>query len=297
MGTLCRARAAGHPGLPPPPDPRLALAAPAFHAGVVNPRAPSDDVFLRELVARDEPDRAWRPQFGSLAGARQYVRLYRLVRRHVPAGAQVLDWGTASGHFSYFLTRSGYHATGFDLEGASQAGWLGEPYERYVPGSPGDPVRLPFPDASFDAVTSVGVLEHVRETGGSEPESLAEIRRVLRPGGVFLCYHLPNRYSWIEFLSSRVPGKHHHPHRYVRADVARLTREAGLELREVGRYGILPRNALARLPRALRRATWVANVWDAADALLGALLSPLCQNYAFVARRPRDPRPAVIASA
>ncbi len=253
----------------------------------VSPAPPSDEVICRELVARAEGNVSCGPQFGSLAGVRQYRRLYRMVRRHLAPGAQVLDWGTASGHFSYFLTRAGFRATGFDFDGVSQAGWLDGPYERYVGGSPAEPVHLPFADAEFDAVASIGVLEHVRETGGTEAASLSEIRRVLRPGGVFLCYHFPNRTSWIDLVSNLVPGKHHHEYRYVRADIERLTRQAGLELLEVERYGILPRNILRRLPGPLRHARRVADLWDTADAVAGAALSPLCQNYAFVALRPR----------
>jgi len=245
-----------------------------------------DERILLELMDRAEQRGMRLPQFGSLAGARQYRRLQRMVRCHLPAGARVLDWGTGFGHFSYFLTRAGYRATGYAIEGVSAAAWLSEPYERFVGGSPADPVRLPFADGEFDAVASVGVLEHVRETGGDESASLAEIVRVLRPGGVFLCYHFPNRTSWIDFASSRVPGKHHHAHRYVRADIERLARVAGLELLEVARYGFLPRNVLNRLPAGLRRARWTADLWDALDAALGAALAPLCQNFAFVARRP-----------
>jgi SAM-dependent methyltransferase len=245
-----------------------------------------DDRILRELMDRAERGGMGLPQFGSLAGARQYRRLQRMVRRHLPAGARVLDWGTGFGHFSYFLTRAGYRATGYAIEGVSAAAWLDEPYERFVGGSPTDPVRLPFADAEFDAVASIGVLEHVRETGGDESASLAEIARVMRPGGVFLCYHFPNRTSWIDFVSSRVPGKHHHVHRYGRADIERLTRAAGLELLEVARYGFLPRNGLSRLPAGLRRARWTADLWDALDATLGAGFAPLCQNFAFVARLP-----------
>src|SRR3954451_2809076 len=44
-----------------------------------------------------------------------------------------------------------------------------------------DGVRLPFEDGSFDAVYCKQVLEHVREPG----PLLAEVSRVLRPGGVF----------------------------------------------------------------------------------------------------------------
>src|SRR5207237_1798657 len=41
--------------------------------------------------------------------------------------------------------------------------------------------RLPFGDAELDAVTMFDVLEHV-----ADPERvLAEVRRVLRPGGLF----------------------------------------------------------------------------------------------------------------
>jgi SAM-dependent methyltransferase len=45
-----------------------------------------------------------------------------------------------------------------------------------------DAERLPFPDASFDVVYSWGVIHH-----SERPERIvAEIHRVLRPGGVFL---------------------------------------------------------------------------------------------------------------
>lgn len=58
--------------------------------------------------------------------------------------------------------------------------------------------RLPFKDASFDAVISIAVLEHVRDPFCSA----AEIVRVLKPGGELLCC--------VPFLQP----EHGYPHHY-----------------------------------------------------------------------------------
>jgi cyclopropane fatty-acyl-phospholipid synthase-like methyltransferase len=54
-------------------------------------------------------------QFHSLISAHQYRLSHALVRRFLPPGAHVLDWGVGNGHFSFFLTREGYRATGYSL--------------------------------------------------------------------------------------------------------------------------------------------------------------------------------------
>jgi SAM-dependent methyltransferase len=55
------------------------------------------------------------------------------------------------------------------------------------------PPRLPFPDASFDLVTSTSVLEHVPPD--QLPVLLAEIRRVLKPDGI-TSHHVAHRDHW-----------------------------------------------------------------------------------------------------
>ena len=54
-----------------------------------------------------------------------------------------------------------------------------------IPGlrfEPADATRLPYEDASFDAVYSASVLEHIRDDG--DLTAAQEIARVLRPGGI-----------------------------------------------------------------------------------------------------------------
>jgi len=55
----------------------------------------------------------------------------------------------------------------------------------------GDALALPFHDGAFDLVLSGGLLEHFREP---EPV-LAEMVRVLRPGGTFYADVVPRRFS------------------------------------------------------------------------------------------------------
>lgn len=241
---------------------------------------------LAELAAHARAGMPEMLQFGSLASAHQYLALYRLWRKHVPAGAEVLDWGAGNGHFSYFLARAGWRATGFSFLPFSYEPWLPKdaPY-RFVPGSEREPVKLPFADGSFDAVASIGVLEHVRETGGDEAASLAEIARVLRPGGTFVCWHFPNRWSWIDLVARQVPGKHRHLYRYTSGDVRRLVAGAGLELVETRRYGVIPRNTVHRLLGPARDAAWAAALWNAVDGALAWPLNGIAQNHCFVARR------------
>ncbi len=57
----------------------------------------------------------------------------------------------------------------------------------------GDAMRLPFPDRSFDAYTIAFGIRNVTRIG----DALAEARRVLRPGGRFLC---------LEFSTVPQPG-------------------------------------------------------------------------------------------
>ncbi|MGH6943937.1 MAG: class I SAM-dependent methyltransferase [Geminicoccaceae bacterium] len=207
-----------------------------------------------------------------------------------------LDWGSGNGHFSYFLLRLGLKVAAFNLESqpnalADKLIALYEARYRLHVGPSDQPVMLPFADRSFDLVFSIGVLEHVRETGGSELASLAEIRRVLRPGGRLICGMLPKRYSWIEFLVRNLfPGKHHHVHRYTRPDVERLLAQSGFHLVEIHTHGFLPRNSLnAGILANYTNRRLVAKAFNGVDRALARILGPVAQNVMFCAERSATP--------
>ena len=221
----------------------------------------------------------------SRVGAEQYRRLYRLIRRHVWPGGTVLDWGAGNGHFSYFLVRAGYRAVAYSVDDAIAVPIPDEGFSRVL-GSPDEPVVLPFDDDSFDAVVSVGVLEHVHEVGGDATASMAELARVLRPGGALVLYHMPNQGSWIEALVRRTGDRFQHEVLYTTEEVRELVRGAGLRWTAHGRYGLLPRNSVGRAPRPLRRSRWLARAWNGADRVGGRLAGPICQNHYLVAHKP-----------
>jgi SAM-dependent methyltransferase len=56
---------------------------------------------------------------------------------------------------------------------------------------------LSFPDDTFDAVWANGVLHHT----GDAPRAIAEIRRVLKPGGRAIISHFYRRPSWMYWIS------------------------------------------------------------------------------------------------
>lgn len=93
-------------------------------------------------------------------------------------GGTVLDLATGSGLGVPLLVAAASVVVALDLdEVAVRTAKATGPTAAVV----ADGGRLPFPDATFDAVTSFETIEHVSDAGAL----LAEIRRVLVPGGTF----------------------------------------------------------------------------------------------------------------
>lgn len=229
--------------------------------------------------------------FSNRATAAQYERIYDTILREVPKGAKVLDWGCGNGHLSYFLLRNGYQVSAIGMEVFSETELFNQRFPgqfAYYQAGEDDPIGLPYADNEFDATFSMGVLEHVRETGGDEVGSLKEHYRILKPGGKFLCFHFPNRLSYIEGAAKFFAKKHHHQFKYDRGIIQAMLDQAKLKLVSMHRYGMLPRNELKRLPKSISNSVGFVKAYNAVDGLLGAVLGIVAQNYMFVAKKPES---------
>ena len=198
-----------------------------------------------------------------------YIRIANEVAVTV-GKARLLDWGCGYGQMTYLLRRRGLEVTACDI-GNPEAALPDVPLCRGlgVQGIP-HPYELPFADASFDAVLSCGVLEHVEDDSpdGSEARSLSEIRRVLRPEGFLLIYYLPQRASWQEALTRRLDLGYSHSRRFTCREISDLLRTSGYRVKRVRRANLFPRNlpAAPSLVRKLYGA--MSRPLLAADAIL-----------------------------
>lgn len=93
-------------------------------------------------------------------------------------------------------------------------------------------LELPFPDESFDTVTSWEVLEHIPRN--TEGRFFAEIYRVLKPGGKFYL-STPHRTFWscVGDPAWWLVGHRH----YSRPQIVAMTRAAGFRLEDLGLQG------------------------------------------------------------
>ncbi len=147
----------------------------------------------------------------------------------VVQGQAVLDLGCGLGEFTAALSEHGAIVTGCDVaqEALRRARARAPTVEFVLTGE-----ELPFADESFDVVWAGEVLEHVQDGLGL----LAEVRRVLRPGGRLLLStpdHGPLRRLWLG-LSATAFDRHFDPRSdHVRFFTARTLRGT-LEAADLG---------------------------------------------------------------
>jgi SAM-dependent methyltransferase len=145
------------------------------------------------------------------------------------------------------------------------------------------PYRLDYDDGFFDVVTSMGVLEHVPE----DRNSVGEIYKKLKPGGVFALTCLPNRFSYTE-ATSRWRGGAAHDRLYTIGSTTRMLNEAGFEVDRT-RYFFMVPTMLNGFPQRMKNAYARAHkpLWALNDALeMIWPINRLASNLMFIARKP-----------
>lgn len=158
---------------------------------------------------------------GAVLSFGQDPRWRRFLVSRVPRGANVLDVATGTGAVARLLLDRGCTVTGLD----QSEGMLREARRRLGDRAvflQGRAETLPFPDASFDALTFTYLLRYVDDP----PAVLRELTRVVRPGGTV---------AMLEFFVPRPPWLA--PWRiYVERVLPRAGRAFGPQWEEVGRF-------------------------------------------------------------
>lgn len=169
-------------------------------------------------------------------------------------GERFLDVGCGTGHLLAAAARRGAETVGVDLSEEGVRVARGVSPRSTVLVARGE--SLPFPEASFDCVAAAGSLEHFLDI----PRGLAEMSRVLRPGGRLLVV-VPNARYFLAAFGRKLGTEQ----RAVRETLLPLRgwrglfEEAGLRVLSVGKDWWPARGSRSSSPLGarLRRAAFV----------------------------------------
>jgi SAM-dependent methyltransferase len=124
------------------------------------------------------------------------VTLEWIRRLRLSGARRVYDMGCGLGRHSVCLAEEGLSVVATDISpravAATRQALSARGLEAYV--ACAEMTSIPFPDEHVDGVLSIGVLEH--GTRSAMEQAVAEVLRVLRPGGLLLASFTP-RSRWI----------------------------------------------------------------------------------------------------
>ncbi|UFX43057.1 class I SAM-dependent methyltransferase [Bradyrhizobium sp. 41S5] len=159
-----------------------------------------------EIRFHDEISSEWERLHQSRTFKARTAAMFDLLGNADLNGQRWLDAGCGTGTLSRLLAARGCDVTGVDASSEMIAAARERPADRLTFRQIPTIANLPFADRSFDGVLCASVLEYVPDVA----QCLAQIHRVLRPGGLLLV-SIPNRgsllrqgYKLAHVASSRV---------------------------------------------------------------------------------------------
>jgi SAM-dependent methyltransferase len=137
---------------------------------------------FERYATRHQPEHlvsGWSPM-----GLRQRVVVFErlLDEGLLEPDARVLELGCGAGTYVRLLGKRGHDVVGLDYSLPTLGRAMAADPSRLGRYLAGEAYRLPFEPATFEAVVCIGVFQSLREPG----QALAEMARVLGPGGVLL---------------------------------------------------------------------------------------------------------------
>jgi SAM-dependent methyltransferase len=222
------------------------------------------------------------PDLGGAASTRFYSdNERRLFTEHFPAldGLRILKtdlWDEAKNtRILAWASQQGAHVYGIDISQPTviqaQAAFR---QPDCLLGAVADIRGLPFRDASFDAIYSMGTIEHFDET----ERAVEEMARVLKPGGRAIV-GVPNRHD--PFLRPILAAGLQAVGLYAYGYEKSFSRRALREMLELAGFGVVAETAILFIPGWLRMLDLACHAWCRPLAVVtGALVWP----FAFLDR-------------
>lgn len=206
--------------------------------------------------------------------------------KYLPKSGKILEAGCGPGYVVLALQKMGYN-----IEGVEWSNEIVEAVKKVMPEvaiRAGDVTAMPVADGFYDAIISLGVVEH--RQAGPEP-FLKESFRILKPGGTLLIsvphFSAVRRMRYSKSVEGTPAGTQFYQHAFAPEEFARFLTDCGFQIIERTGYEVWDAltedfpslSVLTKIPLAGRRLPGLLNRSWFLSKQLGHMML-------FIAKRP-----------